>query len=175
MSPVEIAAHAVAQAERALSEAEKRHQIASDHAELVRSRVVETEARRQNVRVKQTAGELDDRAAGALLAAVGEDLADLRTMLDEALHGVETTRPVREQNALDEARAALERAELQAQFEALRGHVGEIEDVMLGALARLHDLGTHLGKPRTLTAHYTFSSPMTRAVQFGEPPARHPR
>jgi chromosome segregation ATPase len=169
---IETAAHALASAENRLNEAMERHQKAVDHRSQIHQRIVEAEDRRQDIRTQLADGDLTDREAGALLAAVDEDRRDLENLLAEAEQRVREAEPVHEREAVSLARRNLERAQTQAQFDALHARVTEIEQVFLSSLVTLHTLGTQIGKPHTLSASYRFSGELINAVNFGQPPVK---
>jgi chromosome segregation ATPase len=169
---IETAAQGVAHAEQRLAEAQERYQAAVDHRSLIHQRIAEAEARRQDIRTQMAAGDLSNKEAGGLLAVVDEDLADLQKLLAEAERRVREAEPVREREAVTLAQRHLGQAKLQAEFDALHQHVGQIETVFVDALRRLADLGEQQGHPRHMGRIYRFDHELQSAILHNQPPAR---
>lgn len=160
---IKSAALRVAEAERALAEAQERQQATSAKAAQLRDRLDAMLARRAQIRTDLDAGRLDDREAGGLLALVAEDEADLRALLEQAVAEEAAAVPGRERQELEAARGALRQAVAIAKVEALREHVMQAEAALLAALGRSGELLREAGRPVGMREVWQPSNDMVRA------------
>lgn len=161
------AAERVAHAEQQLRDAEERHRVAVAKTGALRERINVVTARRQQIRVDLDAGKLDDREAGALLALADEDASDLRALVERAAAEESVAAPVREQQDLVAAQAALKQAAALGKVEALREHIRACEEALLTALGSAAELLRQAGVPIGLRSVWQPSNHSVRAVAHG--------
>lgn len=162
--------HSVAFAEQALENAELRHQEAQEDVANIRGKIDAVNQRRESIKADLRAGNLDDRAAGGLLGVADEDLADLNQLLVKARADCENAVPTREQQALVEAQASLERHRRESEFDALSRHAADVEATLIGVIAELYQRGRDLGRPSPLSASWRPSQALDQALRLGTPP-----
>lgn len=161
---VKTAAERVARAEQQLADAEGRRTVAAAKVVQLRERLAAVTARRTHIRERLAAGELSDREGGGLLGLADEDAADLRALLDQAAAEEAAAAPVREQQDLVGAQAALQQAVAAAKVDAVREYLKHAEEALLAALGRGGELLREAGLPVGLQILWQPSNHTVRAV-----------
>lgn len=171
---IQIAAHALATAQRKREDAQAHRDGLADEAALIRTRIAECDARRSAIRTQLADGALTDREAGSLLALAGEDRADLESLLraaDEAV-AVADDAVRRADDAVRHAQAQIDHAKRVERFSLLQAHVKEIEAVYIARLAELGELSRAIGNAPGLRAAHDIAPAIREAVVYGMPPKR---
>lgn len=161
---LKTAAERVARAEQALADAEGRRTVAAAKVAQLRERLAAVASRRAQIRADLDAGKLDDREAGGLLALVGEDEADLRELVERAGAEEAAAAPVREQQDLSAAQAALRQVVGVAKVESYRDHLRKLDEAVVATLGAVGPVLREAGQPVDLRSIWQPSNHIFRAV-----------
>lgn len=165
-SQIRYLAEALAKAEAGLRDAKARHAEMASRVGIIQGRIVSAFSRKDELRAKLKAGELPDKVVGALLAAVDEDLTDLRAMRFEAERAEQDAKPAREELAYSQAVASLSRVERLAEVEIVRKHVSECDAALMESLRQSSRVLHAAGLPAVLQSIWQPSNDLTRAVHY---------
>ncbi len=165
---------ALARAETDLDQADQSAASAAAHADVIRSRLAEQNARLDSIRADLAAGKLSAKEAGGLAGLAISDRDDLAGMLGSANADAAAShaRAAAASHARDTAREALDRAAAAEEFAALTARVDALDSLLCDAVGELFVLGVRAGRPRVMSAVWRPSSRLHRAVALRVPPGR---
>lgn len=158
----------IAEARRALADAEGKYQAATDKVRQIRDRIEWTTAKRAEITQRRLAGEATDHET-AEFAALGADLEVLERMRGEAEVAAKALEPT-------EARARLAAAEQQhqrelndAEAQVLAKKAAELDAALCRCVAEIHRRGKGMGRTQ-LSQNWRPSETLDRAMRLGVPP-----